>query len=85
MLPSSRKGNHVLLSCFTLPARLQACDLPTWERLVAVAALEGAALAVVAYLQFAQAHLLMQLRYGDTVPCPPQLLQRSQATWQGIC
>jgi len=52
---------------------------------VAVAALEGAALADVAYVQFAQAHLLMQLRYGDTVPCPPQLLQRSQATWQGIC
>jgi len=49
---------------------------------VAVAAQEGAALADVAFVQFAQAHLLMQLQYGDAVPCPPQLLQRSQAAWQ---
>ncbi len=60
----------------------QACDLPMWERLVAVATQQGTMLADVEYMQFAQAHLLMQLRYGDAVPCPPQLLQRSQAAWQ---
>ncbi|PRW39331.1 Tbc2 translation chloroplastic [Chlorella sorokiniana] len=65
-------------------ATLEACDLPTWERLMAVVAREGATLADVAYAQLAQAHLLMQLRYGHSVPCPPQLLQRSQAAWQAL-
>ena len=63
------------------PFRSQACDLPTWQRLLAVAAHEDASLAEVACQQLAQAHLLMQLRYGDSVPCPPELLQRSRAAW----
>ncbi|PRW39115.1 RAP domain [Chlorella sorokiniana] len=63
-------------------AMLEVCDLPTWEQLMAVAASNGAPLADVEYKQLAQAHLLMQLRYGGSVPCPPQLLQSSKAVWQ---
>ena len=59
----------------------QACDLRTWQCLLAVAAHEGASLADIAYKQLVQAHLLMQLRYGDSVPCPPELLHRSRVAW----
>ena len=55
--------------------------MPTWQRLLAVVAHEDASLAEVTCQQLAQAHLLMQLRHGGSVPCPPQLLQRSRVAW----
>ena len=69
------------LALLPAPSCSQACDMPTWQRLLAVAAHEDASLAEVACRQLAQAHLLMQLRHGGSVPCPPELLQRSRVAW----
>ena len=70
-----------LLALLPAPFCSQACDLPTWQSLVTIVAHEDASLAGLEYMQLAQAHLLMQLRHGGSVPCPPQLLQRSRAAW----
>lgn len=68
-------------ACTLIRTSLQACDLRTWERLIAVASREGSSLVEVQQAQVSQAHLLMQLRYSNSLPCPRELLQRSRAAW----